>query len=77
MLIWYFADIIIFVGSIIAIIIMDIVDFAEDKARAFLQIMIFVWYVPVIVAYCMLRDRNYGNGFNYSRWIARKKRNKK
>lgn len=72
MLVWYFADIIIFLGSIIAVIIMDIMDFGYDKAGAFCLIVFIVWVIPIMVAYFMLRDRNYGTGFNYSRWIVRK-----
>lgn len=77
MLVWYFGTLWVFVFAVVVVIIMALVNFDSNIVMFFCVIILHIAVFPGFIAYFMFKNPKAPGGWDHSRWIKRKKRNKK
>lgn len=77
MLIWYFGIMILYLVFVVAIIILASINFGYEKTMFVCATDLMIVSVTGLIVYLMFADPKSPDGMNMSRWIVRKKRNKK
>lgn len=77
MLIWYFGFIVLYLLFVLAVVILTVFNFNYEKIRFICWINVLITSLTGLIVAILFSDHKSPGGINVSRWIVRKKRNKK